>query len=90
MSNNTLKAVNDLQRNEVKNFLIAKCVDVCDCEIHDTASDAAKSLQDHGMDSLDVIEVVMLAEKEYNINIPDELLDGNTSISSLTDYIMSH
>jgi acyl carrier protein len=35
------------------------------------------TLSDLGADSLDVVELVMAAEEEFNIEIPDEMLEEN-------------
>jgi len=37
--------------------------------------DYTKTYGDHGLDELDLVEMVMYLEKEFNINIHDELAD---------------
>ena len=37
--------------------------------------DYTKTYGDHGLDDLDLVEMVMYLEKEFNINIHDELTD---------------
>lgn len=45
--------------------------------------------KDLGLDSLDVVEVVMEVEHEFNIQIPDEEADSLKSVGQTIDYIMS-
>ncbi|KAI5955936.1 hypothetical protein KGF54_001438 [Candida jiufengensis] len=45
--------------------------------------------QDLGLDSLDVVEVVMELEHEFNIQIPDNEADGIKTVGQAIDYIMS-
>ncbi|ODQ77637.1 hypothetical protein BABINDRAFT_163354 [Babjeviella inositovora NRRL Y-12698] len=45
--------------------------------------------QDLGLDSLDVVDVVMEMESEFSIEIPDEHADQLKTVSQAVDYIMS-
>lgn len=45
--------------------------------------------KDLGLDSLDVVEVVMEVEHEFNIQIPDEEADRLKSVGQTVDYIMA-
>jgi NADH dehydrogenase (ubiquinone) 1 alpha/beta subcomplex 1 len=45
---------------------------------------------DLGLDSLDVVEVVMAIEDEFAIEIPDQEADKIASISDAIEYISSH
>lgn len=40
-------------------------------------------LADLGADSLDVVEIVMAVETELNVDIPDEDIDGVTTVAQL-------
>lgn len=42
---------------------------------------------DLGMDSLDVVEMVIAFEEEFHIEIPDEDIDGIVTIKDAIDYI---
>ncbi|KAF8001559.1 hypothetical protein HF325_004060 [Metschnikowia pulcherrima] len=53
-------------------------------EITETASFS----QDLGLDSLDVVEVVMEVEHEFNIQIPDHEADTLKSVGQTIDYIL--
>ena len=39
------------------------------------------------IDSLDLIETFMVIEKEFSINIPDEVAEKLTTVGSVIDYI---
>lgn len=46
-------------------------------------------IKDFGADSLDVVELIMAIENEFDIHIPDEIIDGKEVIlvSDLIDWI---
>lgn len=52
-------------------------------------SDESSFVQDLGLDSLDVVEVVMEVEHEFNIQIPDHEADTLKTVGQTVDYIMS-
>lgn len=43
--------------------------------------------KDLGLDSLDVVEVVMAVEEEFDMEIPDSAADKMTSPQDVADYI---
>lgn len=45
--------------------------------------------KDLGLDSLDIVEVVMEVEHEFNIQIPDDEADSLKSVGQTIDYIMA-
>lgn len=49
-----------------------------------------KFTDDLGLDSLDVVEVVMAIEDEFAIEIPDAEADKIASIEDAVEYITSH
>jgi NADH dehydrogenase (ubiquinone) 1 alpha/beta subcomplex 1, acyl-carrier protein len=51
---------------------------------------AATKFIDLGLDSLDVVEVVMAIEDEFAIEIPDQEADKIQSITDAVEYISSH
>jgi NADH dehydrogenase (ubiquinone) 1 alpha/beta subcomplex 1 len=53
-------------------------------------SDKVKFTEDLGLDSLDVVEVVMAIEDEFAIEIPDAEADKIASIQDAVEYITSH
>lgn len=54
-------------------------------EITETSS----FVQDLGLDSLDVVEVVMEVEHEFNIQIPDHEADTLKTVGQTIDYILA-
>ena len=47
-------------------------------------------VEDLGLDSLDVVEVVMAIEDEFAVEIPDIEADKISSIAEAVDYISTH
>ena len=47
----------------------------------------AKFIDDLGADSLDTVELIMLFEEEFNIEIPDEEAENLLSVRNAVDYI---
>lgn len=47
-------------------------------------------LDDLGADSLDVVELVMAFEEEFDIKIPDEDAEKIETVKDVVDYIQSH
>ena len=44
-------------------------------------------LDDLGADSLDVVEIIMALEEEFDIEIPDEDAEKAATVGDVTDYI---
>jgi NADH dehydrogenase (ubiquinone) 1 alpha/beta subcomplex 1, acyl-carrier protein len=51
---------------------------------------ATKFADDLGLDSLDIVEVVMAIEDEFAIEIPDTEADAIASIGDAVEYITKH
>ncbi len=47
-------------------------------------------IDDLGADSLDIVELVMLIEKEFDIEIPDEDAEKISTVQDAADYINDH
>lgn len=45
---------------------------------------------DLGADSLDVVELIMALEEEFDIEIPDEDAEKATKVGDVVEYINSH
>jgi len=52
-----------------------------------TLSSDANILEDLGADSLDVVELVMAIEEEFDIEIPDEEAEKIQTIADATNYL---
>ena len=50
----------------------------------------AKFVDDLGADSLDLVELVMALEEEYNIEISDEDAEKILTVGDAMDYIQAH
>ncbi|MEZ0324159.1 MAG: acyl carrier protein [Hydrogenothermaceae bacterium] len=49
----------------------------------------AKFVDDLGADSLDVVELIMAFEEEFNVEIPDEDAEKITTVGDVLEYIKS-
>ena len=50
----------------------------------------AKFIEDLGADSLDIVELVMAMEEEFEIEIPDEEAENIKSVGDAINYINTH
>jgi len=66
--------------------LIAESLGVNESEVVDDAS----FIDDLGADSLDIVELVMAIEKEFNIEIPDEEAEKIATVRDAVNYIIQH
>lgn len=53
----------------------------------DDIKDDASFMDDLGADSLDLVELVMAFENEFDITIPDEDSAGLTTVQKAIDYV---
>ena len=56
----------------------------------DEVVDEASFIDDLGADSLDIVELVMALEKEFNIEIPDEDAEKISTVLNAVDHIRMH
>lgn len=47
-------------------------------------------IDDLGADSLDLVELIMALEDEFDIEIPDEEVEKIATVSDVVEYIKSH
>ena len=50
----------------------------------------ASFIEDLGADSLDIVELVMALEEEFETEIPDEEAEKITTVQQAVDYIKAH
>jgi len=55
----------------------------------DEIKEDSKFVEDLGADSLDVVELVMALEEEFDIEIPDEEAEKIQTVQDALDYIKS-
>ena len=53
----------------------------------DAVTNEATFLDDLGADSLDVVELIMALEEEFDIEIPDEEVEKAITVKDVVDYI---
>lgn len=70
-------------RNAIKKIAI----DRLGIELTDEIIDSGKAFKDIGVDSLDVIELVVSVEDELSIELSDARLDAVENIKDLADYL---
>lgn len=51
---------------------------------------AASFVDDLGADSLDIVELVMALEEEFDLDIPDEEAEKISTVSSAVEYIKAN
>ena len=68
---------------------LVKLLDKNNVTIYSTGG-TQKFIEDLGLDSLDVVEVVMAIEDEFAVEIPDIEADKISSIAEAIDYISTH
>ena len=47
-------------------------------------------VDDLGADSLDIVELIMALEEDFEIEIPDEDAEKITSVGNIVEYIRTH
>ena len=66
--------------------IIAEQLGVAEDEIKITSS----FIEDLGADSLDIVELVMAMEEEFEVEIPDEEAENIKTVGDAINYINSH
>jgi acyl carrier protein len=66
--------------------IIADQLGVAEGEIKTTSS----FIEDLGADSLDIVELVMAMEEEFEVEIPDEEAENIKTVSDAVNYINTH
>ena len=69
-------------RDKIKKILVDR-LGVVESKITENSS----FIDDLGLDSLDIVELIMLFEEEFNIEIPDEDMEKIKTVGDLIEYI---
>ena len=56
----------------------------------DKVNEAASFIDDLGADSLDIVELVMAFEEEFNVEIPDDAAEKIATVKDAIDFINSN
>ncbi|MDH4399792.1 acyl carrier protein [Sphingorhabdus sp.] len=56
----------------------------------DKVKEAASFIDDLGADSLDIVELVMAFEEEFNVEIPDDAAEKIATVKDAIDFINSN
>lgn len=67
----------------------AVVVEQLDCNA-DEVKEESRFIEDLGADSLDVVELVMALEEEFDIEIPDEDAEKILTVGDAIKYIEDH
>lgn len=76
-----------------KEEVVAKVVDLISSSLGVSPDEIEASnsfIDDLGADSLDIVDLVILIEKEFDIEIPDEDAEKITTVQDAIDYINDH
>jgi acyl carrier protein len=73
---------------EIKNRVVEIIANQLGIEQEDVAGQASV-VDDLGADSLDVVELVMALEDEFDLEIPDEEAEKIISVQNIFDYMES-
>ena len=71
---------------EIKNRIVEIIANELGIEEEDVTA-AASVIDDLGADSLDVVELVMALEEEFDLEIPDEEAEKITNVQNIFDYM---
>ena len=73
---------------EIKNRIVEIIANQLGIEKDDVTAEASV-IDDLGADSLDVVELVMALEEEFDLEIPDEEAEKIKSVQNIFDYMAS-
>ena len=71
---------------EIKNRIVEIVANQLGIEEEDVTA-TASVIDDLGADSLDVVELVMALEEEFDLEIPDEEAEKITNVQNIFDYM---
>ena len=68
-------------------LILSKLTGILDNKGYYNARPEDKLIDDLGLDSLDVVEVIMECERDFNVEIPDEDADKLTTVGDVVEYL---
>jgi acyl carrier protein len=76
----------DMGIGEIKNRIVEIIANQLGIDQDDVTAEASV-IDDLGADSLDVVELVMALEEEFDLEIPDEEAEKITKVQNIFDYM---
>jgi acyl carrier protein len=77
-----------MERDEALTALREVAVEVLSVE-PDVVTEEARFKEDLDADSLDLVELVMGLEERFDISVPEEDLDGVTTVGNAVDLVLA-
>jgi acyl carrier protein len=77
-----------MEREEVLTAIQGVAVEVLSVEASQV-TEAARFKEDLEADSLDLVELVMALEESFDISVPEEDLEGVTTVGQAVDLVLS-
>ena len=74
-------------RLEIKNKIQEILLDHKWVEPGETVKESHEYRDTYGMDSLDIVEIIMDLEREYGFTIPDDVVERMDTVARTIDYI---
>lgn len=78
-----------MSKDEILEKVKAIIVDQLSVEEEEVTLEAS-FIEDLGADSLDIVELIMALEEEFEIEVPDEDAEKLTTVGSAVTYIKEH
>ena len=78
-----------MERTEIVNAVYDACVEVLKVD-KATLTETTSFADDLDADSLALVEVVMQLEEQFDLRIPEDQLDGVTTIGAAADVVATH
>jgi acyl carrier protein len=78
-----------MERDEIMEKVKAVVVDQCNVD-DGLITEEASFIDDLGLDSLDIVELVMALEEEFGISIPDEEAESIKTVGDAISFIAAN
>lgn len=77
-----------MERKEALSKVVDVVVEQLGCEI-DEVKETSSFVEDLGADSLDLVELVMAFEDEFDVAIPEDKVEAIKTVGDAADYIIA-
>lgn len=72
---------------EIKSEILKMAKDANQSAVIECDDDFDRPLSEIGLDSLDLMSILFSVQEKYNIDIPEEDMDGLTTLNEIVRYI---